>query len=205
LVKDTKYQDLREEFPPLVYAPISQFSDPDQPILIRSRLPLDVLVSEVKQVTLQANPDISLMFDSLENLIHNQLVGEGLMATLSGFFGLLAALLATLGLYGVMSYSVLRRTNEIGIRMTLGASRVSIIGMVVREAGMLLLAGLCAGIPLSIAGGRTASSLLFGLKPYDPLTLAAAALLLAAVAAAAGYLPARRATRVDPMEALRYE
>ena len=205
LVKNTKYQDLREDFPPLVYVPIAQGTEPDQPILIRSRAPMPALTAQVKQTIAQTSPDISVNFSVLENMIHDELLGERLMATLSGFFGLLAGLLATLGLYGVMSYAVARRTNEIGIRMTLGARQGEITAMIIREAGMLLAAGLVVGIPLSIAGGRAASSILFGLKPYDPVTLVAATALLAFVALGASFLPARRATKVDPMVALRYE
>jgi putative ABC transport system permease protein len=205
LVRNTKYQDLREAFRPLVYLPIAQGSDPVQPILIRSRVPLASLTSQVKQTILQMSPEISLEFSTLENMIHDELQAERLMATLSGCFGLLAALLATLGLYGVMSYAVVRRTNEISIRMTLGAGRHEITAMILREAGRLLAVGVGIGLPLAIGGTRAASSMLFGLKVYDPLTLALAATLLAAVAVAASYLPARRATKVDPMAALRYE
>jgi len=205
LVKNTKYQDLREEFPPLVYVPIAQGTDPDQPILIRSRVPLSDLTSRVKQTIFGASPDITIQFKTIQNMLHDELAGDRLMATLSGFFGVLAALLAVVGLYGVMSYMVVRRTNEIGIRMTLGASRSEITRMMVREAGVLLAMGLGVGMLLSLAGGRAASSLLFALKGYDPLTLAVAAASLSLIALAASYLPARRATKVDPMAALRYE
>jgi predicted permease len=205
LVKNTKYQDLREEFPPLVYVPITQGTEADQPILIRSRVPLADLSSRVKQTILQMKPDVSIQFRTMQGMIHDELVSERLMATLSGFFGILAALLASIGLYGVMSYMVVRRTNEIGIRMTLGASRGEITRMIIREAGVLLATGLGVGMLLSLAGGRAASSLLFGLKAYDPLTLAIAAALLSLIALAASYVPARRATKVDPMVALRYE
>ena len=104
-----------------------------------------------------------------------------------------------------MSYMVARRRNEIGIRMTLGASPGKITRLILREAGMLLAVGLGVGLVLALAGGRAASSMLFGLKPYDPITMAMGAALLAIVALAASYLPARRATKVDPMVALRYE
>ena len=205
LVKNTKYQDLREEFPPLVYVPITQGTDPDQPILIRSRVPLADLTSRVKHTILETSPDISIQFRTLQGMIHDELVGERLMATLSGCFGILAALLASVGLYGVMSYMVARRRNEIGIRMTLGASPGKITRLILREAGMLLAVGLGVGLVLALAGGRAASSMLFGLKPYDPITMAMGPALLAIVALAASYLPARRATRVDPLVALRYE
>ena len=206
-MKNAKYHDLREDFPPLVYAPGSQFQNPDQSdqILIRSDAPLTDLTTRVKQTIAQMSPDISIEFNTLQTMIHDELLGERLMATLSGFFGVLATLLATIGLYGVISYSVVKRTNEIGIRMTLGADRGEITGMIIRESGMLLAAGIGVGIPLSIGGSRAASSMLFGLKPYDPVTLAISATLLAVVAVAASYIPARRAAKVDPMVALRYE
>jgi ABC-type antimicrobial peptide transport system permease subunit len=138
-------------------------------------------------------------------MIRDWLVGDRLMATLSGFFGVLGALLASIGLYGVMSYMVARRTNEIGIRMTLGADRREIFQLIMRETGVLLVVGLGFGLALSLAAGKAASSLLFGLRPYDPITFAGAAALLVTVALAASYLPARRATKVDPLVALRYE
>ena len=205
VAKNTKYRNLREEFPPLVYVPIAQGTNPDQPIVIRSRIPLADLTASVKHTILQMSPDLSIQFRTMQDMIHDELTGERLMATLSGVFGILAALLAVIGLYGVMSYTVAQRTNEIGIRITLGASRVEITRMIVREAGALLALGLGAGLVLALAGGRAVGSALFGLKPHDPLTLAAAAALLAVVAVAASYLPARQATKVDPMVALRYE
>ena len=152
-----------------------------------------------------AHPEISITFHAFESDIRDTLVRERLMATLSGFFGFLAAVLAVIGLYGVMSYIVQRRTNEIGIRMALGAGRLRILAMILLDALLLLAVGIVVGLGLSVALGKTASSLLFGVKPADPITLGLAAALLAAVAAAASYIPARRASKVDPMVALRYE
>ena len=207
IVKNTKFLDIREGFSPIVYSPTSQDPQPDptQEIVIRSHVPLAELTSSVKRTIAQASPDISIQFRLLQTMIHNDLLRERLMATLSGFFGFLAALLAIIGLYGVTSYMVVRRTNEIGIRMTLGAGRHAIVAMIVREAVVLLAAGLILGLALSLAASRAAGSMLFGLKPYDPVTLGLAAALLAFVAVVASYLPARRATKVDPMVALRYE
>jgi putative ABC transport system permease protein len=114
-------------------------------------------------------------------------------------------MLGTLGLYGVLSYAVAQRTNEIGVRMALGAQRGNVIWLVLREALALVVAGVGIGLLASLAATRTASTVLYGLEPNDPPTIAAATLLLLAVAALAGYLPARRAARVDPMAALREE
>jgi ABC-type antimicrobial peptide transport system permease subunit len=144
-------------------------------------------------------------FSDFQKDIRDQLTPERLMAMLSGFFGLLAALLAMAGIYGVISFLVARRRNEIGIRLALGAEHGQIIAMVMREAGRLLLIGLLAGAAISLLAGRSARALLFGLTPYDPPTLVAAALLLALIAAAASFLPARRASKLDPMVALRDE
>jgi ABC-type antimicrobial peptide transport system permease subunit len=127
------------------------------------------------------------------------------MAMLSGIFGFIAALLAIIGLYGVMSYLVVSRRPEIGVRMALGAARWQVIGMIMQEALGLLFIGTLAGTALSLIAGQSAASLLFGLKPYDPLTLIAASLLLAVISILASFLPARRASKLDPMIALRCE
>jgi ABC-type antimicrobial peptide transport system permease subunit len=128
-----------------------------------------------------------------------------MMAMLSGFFGLLALLLAMIGLYGVISYIVAMRRNEIGIRMALGASRGDVVRIVVRQTLVLLAVGVGVGVVLGLAAVQSAASLLFGLQPNDPLTFAGAVTLLVSIALIASFLPARRASRVDPMVALRYE
>jgi ABC-type antimicrobial peptide transport system permease subunit len=153
----------------------------------------------------QTNSNIIVQFKTLPSMVRNSLLRERLMATLSGFFGALAALIATIGLYGVMSYTVARRRNEIGIRMALGADRRDVVRMVMREAGMLLVAGVVVGTGLAIAAARTAATLLFGLHPSDPGTLAIAAAALGAIAMLASYLPALRAARLEPTDALREE
>jgi len=153
----------------------------------------------------QADPDADITFSSFHQMIDDGLLRDRLMARLSGFFGVLAALLAAIGLYGVISYMVERRRNEIGIRMALGAGQQSIIRLVLRETGLLLAIGLVTGVALALATAKTAASMLFDLKPTDVLTYLLAALSLSAVAALASFLPARRAARLDPMVALRNE
>jgi ABC-type antimicrobial peptide transport system permease subunit len=137
--------------------------------------------------------------------IDETIINERLFAKLTSFFGLLALGLACVGLYGTMSYAVVRRTNEIGIRMALGAEKRRVLGMVLKESLLLVAVGIALGLPIAFAATRLVKSFLFGLTPTDPLALLGSTLLLAAVAALAGYLPARRAARVDPLIALRYE
>jgi putative ABC transport system permease protein len=130
---------------------------------------------------------------------------DRLMAALAGAFGLLAGVLAVLGLYGVMAYMVARRRNEIGVRIALGATRSRVVGLVLREATLLLAVGLTIGVCFAAWAGRAAASLVYGMKPGDPLTLGTAAALLTLVALAASYAPAFRASRLQPMDALREE
>src|SRR5262245_2730145 len=207
MVKDTKYNNLRENFGPIAYLPASQqekHGTNDQ-ILLRSNLPVTSLITEARQALGAANPKIAFYFKVFKTQIRESLIRERLMATLSGFFGALAAMLASIGLYGVLSYAVAQRTQEIGVRLALGADRGRIVKMIMREASLLLAIGLAVGIALALAAAKTAGALLYGLRPHDPATYLLAVTLLAAVAAAASYLPARRASRVDPMVALRCE
>ncbi len=207
LVKNAKYRDLREDFTPTVFLLLPQQASPEptQHILIRSSVPPASLVASVKRTLPEVSPRIAFYFSFFKTRIREGLLRERLMATLSGFFGALAALLATTGLYGVISYMVARRTNEIGIRMALGADRRDVVKLILREGGLLLVFGVAAGAVLALAAATTARSMLFGLQPYDPATLGMAIVLLAAVTLAASYLPARRAAKLDPMVALRDE
>ncbi|SPE37604.1 membrane hypothetical protein [Candidatus Sulfopaludibacter sp. SbA3] len=153
----------------------------------------------------QVHPAIGIAVHSLSGQIQGSLMRDRLMAMLAGSFGVLAAMLATLGLYGVIAYMVARRRNEIGVRVALGADRARVLRLVLREAALLLAVGLTVGLGLALWAGRAAGALLFGLKPNDPPTLAMAVLLLAAVALLASYWPALRASRMEPMSALREE
>ncbi len=207
LVKDTKYIDLRESPQQIVYTAMAQYerADTDAQILIRSNVPTLGLISAVKRVASGANPNLDISFSVFQKMIEEGLLRDRLMARLSGFFGVLAVVLAVIGLYGVISYMVARRRNEIGIRMSLGADRGSIIGLVLRESLVLLAIGLTLGVGLTLAASRAAGSLLFGLKPNDAGTLILATGILAGIALAASYVPAWRASKLDPLEALRHE
>jgi ABC-type antimicrobial peptide transport system permease subunit len=160
-------------------------------------------VDSVKRRIGERHPEIVVFAGSFQTWIREGLLRERLMAILSGFFGFLAALLGMLGLYGVISYLVMQRRNEIGIRIALGAGRGEVVRMVMREAGLLLAVGVVIGTAISLVAGRAAESLLFGLKSSDPLTLTTAAALLKAIGALASFIPARRASHLDPMTALR--
>jgi putative ABC transport system permease protein len=153
----------------------------------------------------EINPAMVVNFRIFRTTVREGLLRERLMATLSGFFGALAAVLAMIGLYGVISYMVIRRTNEIGIRMALGAKPRGILTMVLREAASLLGIGLAIGTVLAALGAMLARGLLFGLRPSDPMTMFMAIAMLAVVAMVASYLPARRAANVNPITALRDE
>lgn len=207
IVRNTKYYDLREDFVPISFLPMDQDDDPNTgaTFLLRTSTPLADVFSGVKAAVAEVHPQLGINFHVLTKQLQESLLRDRLMATLSGAFGLLAGLLATLGLYGVIAFMVARRRNEIGVRIALGADRARVVRLVLREAGLLLAIGLIIGTGLSLWAGRAASALLFGLKPHDPATLAGAIAVLAAVALIASYAPARRASRLDPMDALREE
>ncbi len=207
VIRDTKYNELREPPPPITFAPGDQFPAAGgwTVLFIRSDSPPFAAMNAVREKLSAFNPAINIDFHVLETDIQNGLVRERLMAVLSGFFGALAALLAMIGLYGLISYIVATRKNEIGIRMALGANPGSVIRIIVRQTLTLLGVGVTAGLVLAMAAAKGANSLLYGLEGNDPLTLFGAAGFLAAVALVASYIPAYRASRVDPMNALRYE
>jgi putative ABC transport system permease protein len=207
LVEDTKYFSLREEFSPIAFLSTAQDPQPDPSaqVVIRSSGPMSEIVSNVRNLVARVSPLITVDFRPFETTILDGLIRERLMAKLSGFFGLLASLIAALGLYGVMSYLVAQRTNEIGIRMALGAQRRDVLSLVLRNCALMLAPGLVLGAVLSAGVAQAARAMLFGLKPTDPRVLVAAMAGLGLLALLACLLPARRATRIDPIVALRYE
>jgi predicted permease len=216
LVENAKYESLREDPGPIAYLAASQ-GEPGtemtaelrigcpQPVRGRTTHECDpaTLAPAVRLAVRRVNPRIILELETLSNQLASSLSRERLLAALSALFGAIALLLATLGLYGVMAYSVARRTNEIGVRRALGADRGRIISLVLGEVGRVVLAGTLVGVTAAAWIGKLMSSFLFGTQPIEPLVLASAAALLGVVAAAAGFVPALRASRVDPMVALR--
>lgn len=209
VIGDIKDDDARAQSEPTVYRPILQLQDQSAysvTLLIRTLSDPTPLTSQVRQTITQTDDKLP-MFDvtTLEEQLYSNLNTERLIARLVSFFGVLALILACIGLYGVMAHGVARRTNEIGIRMALGARGGNIAWMILRETLYLVLAGLVIGVPAALIGAKLISAQLFGLKPTDPLTLVGACVVLTIVALLAGYLPARRASRVNPLKALRYE
>jgi ABC-type antimicrobial peptide transport system permease subunit len=161
-----------------------------------------VVIENIRQRMRQKYPDTSVEFSVLQTQVRDGLIRERLLAMLAGFFGILAIALTVVGLYGMLSYSVAQRRPEIGVRLALGARSEQVVGMMMRETATLLVAGSLAGLLISVFAGRTAASLLFGVRASDPLILGGACALLAAIAAAASFLPARRASRINPAQVL---
>ena len=207
-IADTKYSDVRGDTPPIAFVPLDQLPLTAQgngmAMMIESVDGAGTI--EAIRRKMEANyPGMILRFFDFEQGLRDNLIRERMMAMLSGAFGLLAVMLVVVGLYGVLSYLIAQRRNEIGIRIALGASRRRVIRLVMRDTGVMMVIGLTLGSVLALLAGRGAGTLLFGLKAYDPLTLGLAAALLVLVAAMTSWLPARRAARLDPMAALRSE
>jgi predicted permease len=203
VVRDAKYNDLRREIQAMMYAPhhvgVATFE-------IRTAADPQALLPAIREVVGQVNADLPLFNVTTQSVqIDRLLFQERLVARLAGFFGVLALVLACIGLYGLLSYEVSRRTREIGIRIALGAQPESVLRLVLRQGIALAVAGAIVGIGVALGVTRYLASMLYEVRASDPVTMIAAAVLLALVALAACYIPARRATRVDPMVALRYE
>ena len=209
VVGDVKTEDARENQEPAVYRPILQIADEaaySVNIQIRTAGDPNSFAQSVRQTINGIDDKIPIFgVTTLEEQVQNTLKQDRLIAQLVSFFGALALILACIGLYGVMAHGVVRRTNEIGIRMALGARGGNIAWMILRETLVLVVIGLVIGIPTAMFAARFISSQLFGLNPTDPAALIGAAVLLTLVALIAGYVPARRASRVNPLNALRYE
>jgi len=209
IVKDAKYDTPREKTPLMLYLPYRQAIGQllsDMCVAVRTTGSPARMAATIRQEFQDVDRSMPVLkVNSIEDQLTDVLVQERMITALAVFLGVLAILLASLGLYGVISYTVARRTNEIGIRMALGATGPDILRMVLKETLVLVLIGVAVGIPLVFATTRLTSAMLFGVSAVDPLTIAAASVLMIAVATVAGLFPSRRASRVDPMVALRYE
>jgi putative ABC transport system permease protein len=210
VVADAVYRALREPIPATMYVPLAQFDDSRSPapasmsISVRSTAGSPALLAHsVSAAIAEINPDLALTFRPLSDQVNASLTQERVVAILSGFFGGLALLLAGLGLYGVTSYAVTRRKTEIGIRMALGAAPGGVVRLVLSRVSILVAIGVIVGAGASLWASQFVTTLLYGLEPRDPRTLVQAAAVLAAVGALAGWLPAHRASRIDPAEVLR--
>jgi ABC-type antimicrobial peptide transport system permease subunit len=208
------YADMRQgtgddnETPRFVYSPFQQGEELNATTIYVRTTPEAAagMPEQLRQVVRRAEPSMPVFdLQTVETTVDEALFTERMLAMLSAAFGLLATVLAAIGLYGVMSYTVSRRTREIGIRIALGAERASVLWLVLREFALLTAIGIMVGIPSSLGLTRLVRSQLFGISPTDPLTIAAAAAALALVGLVAGWLPARRAAGVEPVLALRYE
>jgi predicted permease len=206
VVKDSVYRSVREPAPAIVFRPLAQMDrfPPFLSISLRSATGSPMLLTRSIAAAIGAvDRDLSLTFRPLADQINGSLAQERVLAMLSGFFGVLALLLAAIGLYGVTSYAVSRRRTEIGIRIALGADARGVVALVLRRVALLVGTGILLGAAISLWATQFAGSLLYGLEPRDPATLLGAALVLAAIGALAGWLPARRATQIDPAQVLR--
>jgi predicted permease len=204
---DTRYNNMRTDPAPMVLSPYRQApAVNDLTFMMRTPLEPGSIVPSIASVVHRIDPDLPLMnVRTQEQQINNNLQQERMFASMTSGFALLALSLALVGIYGIMSYTVAQRTNEIGVRLALGARRQQVRGMVLREVCWLSLAGVLCGLAIALALGRLVRSMLYGLQPSDPLSLTGAAGLLMAVALIAGWMPAMRASSVEPMEALRHE
>jgi predicted lysophospholipase L1 biosynthesis ABC-type transport system permease subunit len=207
VVANAKSEDFREAAKPMVYVPAEQSVLPAGVTFeVRTAKDASAEAPAVLHAAAQIDGRLSLSgVKTLNNQVDDSLLQERLVASLAGLFGVLAVLLSSVGLYGVMAYTVSRKTSEIGIRIALGSGLFQIAGLVLREALWMVLAGLVLGIPAAMATAHLMRSQLYGLEPYDPMTMLFAAGVMIGVALLACYLPTARAMRIDPIAALRYE
>jgi predicted permease len=207
LVPDPKYSSVKDDVPPVFYLPWMQENRVTQMYFyVRTSLPPEQLLGTIPPVMKRV--DAALPLEELKTMpqqIKENVFMDRMISILSGAFAVLATLLAGVGLYGVLAYSVAQRTRELGVRMALGADAGKVQGLVLRQVGAMTVVGAVVGVAAAVGLGRAARSLLFGLEGHDPVVFTLAVVLLAVVAMTAGFLPARRASQVDPMNALRYD
>jgi ABC-type antimicrobial peptide transport system permease subunit len=192
--------------------PMAYYAEMQSPTLgtmhmeVRTRGDADAMLPVLRKVVAQAYPDVPLLQPrTQQEQFERSYAQQRMFAAMGGFFGALAALLVATGLYGTHSFRVSRRTTEIGVRMALGATRMHVLAMVMRESLWILLGGLAVGLPLTFLAIRPLKSMLYQMSPFDPMSLAVAIIAMIAVATSAALLPARRAAKLEPMQALRME
>jgi ABC-type antimicrobial peptide transport system permease subunit len=205
-VKNSNYFDIRKAVEPMVYLPVWRLRASGNTLCVRTAGEPERVANAIRREVSGIDASVPVLQTfTLEQQFDNTIAQERTVTTLCGFFGSLAVLLAAIGLYGVMAHSVTRRYREIGIRMALGAERRVVMWMVLRETMWMIAMGAAIGLPAAFATTRLVQSFLYGLTAQDPLSITLATIGLAAITGLAGYIPALRATRVDPMVALRYE
>jgi ABC-type antimicrobial peptide transport system permease subunit len=207
LVKDAKYSEVKQNSPATFLIPYRQDSTLGSvAVYVRTAGDPVQVLRAIPGVVSKLDPNLPVEnLKTMPEQVKENVFLDRMISMLSAAFAALATLLAAIGLYGVLAYSVAQRTREIGVRMALGADSSTVRGMVLRQVGMMTLTGSVIGIAGALALGRAASSLLFEIKSYDPMVYVTATIVLVIVAISAGYIPARKASRVDPMQALRYE
>jgi predicted permease len=206
VLRDAKYDSVRDAPPTTMYIPYMQTRLANAVFELRTAAATSGVIGSVRDAVRQIDPDLPVTDVSTQiEQVEKRFAQEKLFAQAYTLFGALALLLAAIGLFGLMSYSVSQRTNEIGIRMALGAQREDVLRLVLGESMLLVTAGVIAGLAIALAASRLVAAQLFGLPPTDPMAIATATIVMVAVSALAGYLPARRASKVDPMIALHYE
>jgi len=207
IVSNATLYDIRQSQPPTIYLPSMQYGTYMgwSEMLVRTKVPAASIASPLRQTVESLGHEYVTSIKPVEADIDRSILQERLTAMLSTFFGTLSLLLGAIGLYGLMAYSVTQRIPEIGVRLALGAPRSAVQWMVLRETLLLALVGVAIGVPCALAAARFIAGMLFGLSARDPVTLAIAVATLLAAAALAGFLPSRRAMRVDPIIALRHE
>jgi predicted permease len=206
VVKDAKFGSLDETPQPIDYIPYLQHPQYVNDLSVRYTGDFHAIADAVQQTIHSVDRSLPITdVTTLDEQVARSVTNQRVVAQLSIFFGGLAVFLSCIGIYGLMSYIVSQRTNEIGIRMALGAKQSNVRWLVMREIAVMVLAGIVIGVPATLAGGRLVTHMLFGLQDNDPLSIAVAVGVLLLVGLVAGYFPARRASQVDPMVALRYE
>jgi len=206
VLRDAKYSSVRDPAPPTEYIPALQARMDSAMFQLRTAGDPAAVVGAIREAVRQIDPNLPLMDVATQiEQVEKRLAPERAFAQAYAMFGALAVVLASIGLFGLMSYSVARRTNEIGIRMALGAQRQDVLRLVMSESMLLVAGGIAIGLAIAVAAGRLVTSLLYGLAATDVVTMLGSVMLLVVVSAIAGYLPARRAARVDPLVALHYE